>query len=252
MAATFCEPKHGPLVRTLRRCLLFSGSPTSLLEQVVAITVTKHLRAGEYLFHEGAPVHGIYVVREGAIKVHRVNPLGREQVIHVFRPFESFAEESLVSPGGHPACASATESSVVLLVRKTEFLSLMRRQPELALGVLRSLNHHVHILVSLVDDLTLKDVKTRLANWLLARCPDPASLEPVCIRLPSTKRVLAAELGTVSETLSRTVAKLRDQKLLSVQGDTVTLLCPDRLNRLFRPAVFPLGNAAPPGLWSRQ
>lgn len=250
MAATFCEPKQGAIVRTLRRCLLFSGSPTALLERVAAITVAKNLRAGEYLFHEGSPVHGIYLVLRGAIKVHRVNPLGREQVIHVFRPFESFAEESLVSLGGHPACASATETSAVLLVRKAEFLALLRRQPELALGVLRSLNHHVLILVSLLDDLTLKDVKTRLANWLLERCPDPASREPVCIRLPSTKRVLAAELGTVSETLSRTVAKLRDQKLLSVQGDTVTLLCPHRLTRLFRPAVFPLGTDGEPGLWS--
>jgi CRP/FNR family transcriptional regulator len=101
--------------------------------------------------------------------------------------------------------------------------------------MLRSMYRHTQILVRLLDDLTLKDVKTRLANWLLAQCPDPGSLRPIRIQLTSTKRVLAAELGTVSETLSRTVAKLRAQRLLSVRGATVTLHCPRRLTRLVRP-----------------
>jgi len=52
--------------------------------------------------------------------------------------------------------------------------------------------------------------------------------------LPMTKRVLAAELGTVSETFSRTLAKFREQNLLTVAGKTVTVLCPARLTALLR------------------
>lgn len=221
--------------RTLRQCLLFSQCPPELLRRIGGMTVARALDRGEYLFHEGSPVHGLYVVARGAIKIHRVNPLGREQVIHVFRAFESFAEESLVAVGGHQVYACATEPSEVLLVRKAELLEVVRHEPELALGVLRSMYRHTQILVRLLDDLTLKDVKTRLAHWLLQQCPDPASRHPIRIQLPSTKRVLAAELGTVSETLSRTVAKLRAQRLLSVRGGTVTLHCPRRLNRLVGP-----------------
>lgn len=221
--------------RTLRRCLLFARCPADLLRRIGQMTVGRRLDCGEYLFHEGSPVHGVYVVAQGAVKVHRMSPLGREQVIHVFRAFESFAEESLVAVGGHSAYACATEPSEVLLVRRAELIEVLRHEPELALGVLRSMSRHTQILVRLLDDLTLKDVKTRLANWLLEQCPDPGSLRPVRIQLPSTKRVLAAELGTVSETLSRTVAKLRDQRLLSVRGATVTLHCPRRLTRLVHP-----------------
>ncbi|HNC25244.1 MAG TPA: helix-turn-helix domain-containing protein, partial [Opitutaceae bacterium] len=85
-----------------------------------------------------------------------------------------------------------------------------------------------------LEDLTLKDVETRLANWLLKRCPDPASTAPVRIDLPMTKRVLAAELGTVSETFSRTLAKFREQGLISVTGKTLTVLSPARLAALLR------------------
>jgi hypothetical protein len=85
----------------------------------------------------------------------------------------------------------------------------------------------------LVDDLTLKDVKTRLAHWLVQRCPDPASNQPCQVQLPMTKHMLASELGTGSETLSRTLATFRNQKLLSVAGRTITLLCPSKLARSF-------------------
>jgi CRP/FNR family transcriptional regulator len=82
--------------------------------------------------------------------------------------------------------------------------------------------------------LTLKDVETRLANWLIKRCPNPQSDQPARIELTLTKRVLAAELGTVSETFSRTLAKFREQKLLSVKGKSVIVLSPASLNALLR------------------
>jgi CRP-like cAMP-binding protein len=90
------------------------------------------------------------------------------------------------------------------------------------------------VLVGQLEDLTLKDVETRLANWLVKRCPNPKAEQSVSIDLSMTKRVLAAELGTVSETFSRTLAKFREQKLITVKGKTVTILSPARLNALLR------------------
>ena len=100
--------------------------------------------------------------------------------------------------------------------------------------MLGSMSAHLRVLVGQLEDLTLKDVETRLANWLIKRCPNPAAAKPVKIELSMTKRVLAAELGTVSETFSRTLAKFREQKLVSVKGKSVTVLSPNRLNALLR------------------
>ena len=228
-----CETKGTAISRTLRHAPLFAGVSAAQLTRIGSITVLKTLAKGDYLFREGLTVHGVYVVRKGAIKLHRVNALGKEQVIHVYRAMESLAEESLLSDTGYPADACATEPTQVLLIQKAGFLAMLKREPDLALCLLRSMDRHLQLLVGLLDDLTLKDVKTRFANWLIQQCPDPESRKPVIIHLTSTKRVLAAELGTVSETLSRTVAKFRDLQLLSVDGDTVTLLCPVRLAELF-------------------
>lgn len=234
MSVSVHEFKTTALVNTLRSCQLFTGLPLPDLEAIAGVTAVKSLVKGDYLFHEGGPAHGFYVVQRGAVNVHRVNAAGKEQIIHVFRTGESFAEVALAAATGYPADARALEPTQVLLVQKDGFLALLKRQPELALRMLGSMSSHLRVLVSQLEDLTLKDVETRLANWLVKRCPNPGSAAPVTIELALTKRVLAAELGTVSETFSRTLAKFRAQRLLLVKGKTVTVLSPARLNALLR------------------
>ena len=231
---TLAEMKRTALVAALRSCRLFQGLPPADLRALAGITVIRQLAKDEYLFHEGEPSRGFFVVRTGALNVHRLSDAGKEQVIHIFRAGDSFAEATLATETGYPAEARALESTQVLRVQKHEFLALLRRQPELALRMLSSMSQHLKVLVGRIEDLTLKDVETRLANWLIKRCPEPESPSPVLIELPMTKRVLAAELGTVSETFSRTLAKFREQKLLSVSGKTLQVLNPARLSAMLR------------------
>jgi CRP/FNR family transcriptional regulator len=234
MSEKLSDYRHAAITNALQNCQLFSGLGPSELNAIVEITVVKSLQKGEYLFHERDLSHGFYIVQKGAINIHRVNPAGKEQVIKVFRAGESFAEAALATASGYPADARALENSQVLLVQKPGFLSLLRRQPELALRMLASMSIHLRALIGQLEDMTLKDVETRLANWLLKRCPDQNSSQPADIELKTTKRVLAAELGTVSETFSRTLAKFREQKLVSVKGSRLTILSPSRLRDLLR------------------
>lgn len=234
MTPTLAALKNVAIINSLRSCQLFAGLPQSDLDQVAAVTDLKPLEKDDYLFHEGDAARGFYVVQRGAVNVHRVNAAGREQIIHVFRVGESFAEATLATERGYPADARAIEPTQVLHVQKEGILALLKRQPELALRMLGSMSAHLRVLVGQLEDLTLKDVETRLANWLVKRCPNPASDRPAHIELTMTKRVLAAELGTVSETFSRTLAKFREQKLLSVKGKTLTVLSPAKLSALLR------------------
>lgn len=228
------EFKNVVVINTLRGCQLFTGLPSADLESIAQISTVKKLDKGAYLFREGDSAQGFYVVQSGAINVHRVSATGKEQIIHVFRAGESFAEVALASERGYPADARTLDSSQVLLVQKAGILALLKRQPELALRMLGSMSSHLRVLVGQLEDMTLRDVETRLANWLVKRCPNPDNDRPVAIKLVMTKRVLAAELGTVSETFSRTLAKFRELKLVSVKGNTITVLAPAKLSALLR------------------
>jgi CRP-like cAMP-binding protein len=232
MPPSTAELKETALIQALRSAKLFVGLGNDDLRRIAGMVTTRDLETDEYLFREGESSKGFYIVRSGAICVHRVNAVGKEQVIHVFRAGESLAEATLTMEQGYPANARALQPSQILLIRKDGFVEMLRQNPELALRMLASMAVHLHVLVGQIEDLTLKDVETRLANWLLKQCPKPIGSAPFTVVLKGTKRALAAELGTVSETFSRTLAKLRDLGLIEVDGPNITLLEPHKLQSL--------------------
>src|SRR5690348_9928137 len=100
--AALTELKNIAVINSLRSCQLFTGLPQADLENVAAVTILKSLDKDDYLFREGEPARGFYVVQRGAVNVHRVNASGKEQVIHIFRAGDSFAEVALASERGYP------------------------------------------------------------------------------------------------------------------------------------------------------
>ncbi len=234
MTGSHSELKEAALMNALRSSHVFVGLGGEDLRRLAGLVLPQNLETDNYLFHEGDPSRGFYIVRSGAICVHRVNAAGKEQVIHVFRAGESFAEAALAMENGYPAHARALEPSQVLLVRRDGVIDMLRSQPDLALRMIASMAVHLHTLVGQIEDLTLKDVETRLANWLLKQCPSASCIQPFTVQLKGTKRALAAELGTVSETFSRTLAKLREQGFIEVDGPAITLLNPQKLRVMLR------------------
>ena len=186
----------------------------------------RNLDKGEYLFHEGDPCEGFFLVQRGVINVHRVSAAGKVQVIHVFNSGDSFAEAALISREGYPASARALTPSAVILIPTTEFVALLHKRPELSLRMLASMSQHLRLVVALLDDLTLKNAEARCIHWLLRHCPEPYENAPIEIRLEHPKRIVAAELNITSETLSRTLARLREKLLISTIGKTILVLNP--------------------------
>jgi len=221
--------KQAAIANGLRQSDLFADCEASLLEKIVALTSVRTLAKESILFQENSRPAAFFIVQQGALRLQRNSASGHSHLLHVFRPFESLAEDTLTSESGYAGTACATEPSQVLAVGKAGFLALLRSHPELSLTLLRSFAAQTASLIGRLEELTDKDVRTRLADWLLRRCSDPGSRAPQTVCVPHSKRLLASELGTGSETLSRTLARFRDQHLLQVRGRNLTLLCPARL-----------------------
>lgn len=226
--------KQAAVSHCLSRCTIFAGLPAPELESIANIVVVRTLAKGDYLFREGDECRGFFVVQQGSISLLRLLPDGKEQVIHVFRENQSFGEGALAMERGYPVDARADEPSQVLQVEKASFLGMVRQKPELALRMMASLAQHNRLLLSQLEDLTSKDVECRLAAWLLKRCQGCQNGEAVVVELTVTKRVLAAELGTAAETLSRAFAALRQLQLLTPQGRTLVLPDPAKLSAFVR------------------
>lgn len=219
------------LAQEFHRCPIFSGLGSADLLQIAGYSERVNLAKDEILFHEGDPVIGFYVVLRGAIKAYRINETGREQVIHLIHPGGSFAEPAVAGLPGYPAHTKALEPTEVALVRARPFLEHLRINSELSLRILASLSRHLHELVTTIESYRLRDAETRLLHWLLRRAGDHQS--PVTFDLTIPKAVLASELGTRGETLSRLFSKLRKEGAVTVKGKRITIGDPVALRTMF-------------------
>jgi CRP/FNR family transcriptional regulator len=218
------------MLQTLRRTAIFSGLPESSLARCAGCCHLRKLDKGEVLFHEGAATDGFFVVHSGAINVHKISAGGKEQVICVFYPGESFGEIALAENLGYPASAVAIEPSQVILIRRDAFRHEVQRDPDLAMRIIASISQHLRFLVETIEDLKLKQAESRLAQWLL-REAGPDDGHPATVALPLAKRLLASQLGISPETFSRVLAAWREAGVVEVNGRDIHLLRTDELRR---------------------
>jgi CRP/FNR family transcriptional regulator, dissimilatory nitrate respiration regulator len=219
-AKSLNDLRRSALISTLRRSRMFADLPAEDLEAVAEVCSLKSLAKGEMLFREGDKAEGFYVLQTGAISVFKVMPDGREQIICVFRPPETFAEVTLATLEAYPANGVALENSTIILVQRSGFRDLIHRKPELSLHMLASMSLHLKHLVQTLQDYKGRQIEGRLADWLLRHVPEGAA----GFDLPMTKKNLAGQLGVTSETLSRTLARFRGENLIRVDGRHVDLL----------------------------
>jgi CRP/FNR family transcriptional regulator len=216
----------------LRNCRLFAELPAADLRRLADIATARRCAAGILLFEQGDPADRFYVVAAGRVKVFRPGARGREQILHVVHPGESFGEAAIFDGRPFPACAQTIEASTLIAVPAEAFLGLLRGDSALTLRLLGGLALWVRRLVDLVEDLSLRDVQARLAGFLLreaaARSLDLRS--GARIPIGTTKALLARRLGTVGETLSRALHKLQKDGAIRVSGRDVLVIAPERLH----------------------
>lgn len=213
----------------LHRCSLFDRLSPRELEDVARMSIVRAYANDEYVFIQDEKAHGFYVVADGRLKVHRMGVDGREQILHMFGAGEMCGEVPVFEGEAYPASAAAVGPLHALYLPRREFLALGKRRPEILMEMLAVLSLRLRRFVHLIDDLSLKEVSARLAKYLLDLHAHGGS---AMVELDSSKATLAARLGTIAETLSRTLRKMQQRKVIDVDGRRVTIMDRERLIEL--------------------
>lgn len=213
-------------VDTLRRVAFFAVLPARELESLAGHCGVRRLAKDDILFVEGDSCDGLFIVQSGAIKVFKVSDNGREQVLGIDRAGSTVAELPLFDGGNFPASAAAIEDSILLFLPKREFLSLCRRNSEVAFAVIRTLAWRFRYLTTLVEELSLKEVSNRLARFLRDRALRDGVRTGRGIEFPlqETNQEIAAEIGTVGDLVSRNLRRFVDRGILRLELRRVIIL----------------------------
>ena len=223
------------LIEELRAVYLFAALDDTQLSRVVHDARLVHLGKHETLFEQGDPAQHFFLVRSGQVKLFRISPEGQEKIIELVQPGQVFAEALLFMDdvGGYPVHAEAIDASEVLSFDNRGFKALLSDSVDTCFRLMAAMSRRLHRQINEIDRLTLHNATFRLVSYLLQEVPDDVLASPN-VRLTTTKHVIASRLSIQPETFSRILARLHQQGLIDVQGNTVVLRDIDALRKMIQ------------------
>lgn len=210
------------IIQIIGSSVLFEGLPQQQLENIASIAVEKKYQRGETIFFEGDNGIGFYMVGEGKVKISKVSSAGKEHILHIFGAGEPFGEVPVFHGRPFPATAEALMKTRAVFFPRDRFVTLVESNSAIALNMLAVLSMRLRKFASQIENLSLKEVPARLADYLVYLSREQGEKDEV--ELDISKGQLASLLGTIPETLSRIFAKMSDEGLIRVNGRKITLL----------------------------
>ncbi len=203
-ATTSPAPAPTPRVADwLRRLPYFGQLGPTTLQQVAAQSVARSFESGALLFSEAEASAGLWLIETGSVKIFKLTPDGREHVLHLLGPGDTFNDIAALDAGGNAANAAATSALRAWVIPTAAIQAALRADPALALAVVQSLAGRVRLLVAQIEDLALRPAAARLARFILEQAANPALAGPSV-----TRALIATHLATTPETVSRSLRVL--------------------------------------------
>jgi len=201
----------------LKQSPFFAGIEADKLDVIGRAVFEKMLSKGEPVLDEDSESEPLYFVAEGVVKIFKISPDGKEQILLLMRPGDSFNDVSVFDDGPSPVNAQAMGAAKLYGIRRGDVEILLQQHPELSRNVIRILAGRVRQLISLVEDLSFRSVAGRVAGILLNNVGTP--LEPYRL----TQRDIAAMAGTAREVVGRSLKYLEGMRLIEVRGRQIVI-----------------------------
>ncbi len=188
------------------------------LQPLQKVTRSKRYGKGEYIFRDGERSETLFVVNEGLIKLTKMSPDGKEQIIRLLFPGDFFGLFSLLRNENHYLNAEAVgASTIICYIEKKDFLNTMEKNTELSYRFLLTVNDRLYESDDSIGFLSFMEVEQRLARALIL-FHDKMNAKNGTFTLPITKKDLASYIGTTPESVSRKLVSFMSQKLICMDG----------------------------------
>jgi CRP/FNR family transcriptional regulator len=193
---------------------------------LAAVAVRREYHAGETVFLEQDPCAGLFLIESGAVKICRFSKEGREYILHLLQRGDTFNDVAALDGGPNPATAVAHSAAILWRVGRMDLQSIASRYPALAWALVENLARRARHLVGVVQDLSMRNVRGRLARLLLEQAQDQGEAE---VDRLLTQEEMASRLGTVREVVGRALRDLAAEGVIEFDRHRIIILDPDRL-----------------------
>jgi len=211
----------------LKSILYFSDLGLAELESIRKLVFEKTADRAEMVLLEGESAANLYFVASGVVKVFKTSAEGKEQILSIVRPGESFNDVPIFDGGPNPASAQTMGPVLLYGIKKNDMEAILRDHPQIALNVIKVLARRVRHLVSLVEDLSFKHVIGRVAKILFEHVGGEMGRGP---RL--TQQEMAAMAGTAREVVGRSLKALEEEGAIKLDRHRIIIRDKEALQKV--------------------
>ncbi len=196
---------------------IFNHLTADEMATIATCTHYASVNKGESLATAGELLDQLFIVHRGKVKIYRLSPIGKEQIVRILTPGDFFGEYGLFDDQPQDNYAEALEQTEVCVIRGEDFQRLLEQFPQMALKLLREMSKRLAMSERLIEQLSLHSVEQRLAATLLELAHTTADTGQT-LTLDISKGELSNYLGMSQETLSRTLSSFQQRGWIQLVG----------------------------------
>ncbi len=202
----------------LKKIPLFSGLDDKELEKINRLVKIMDYPKGCFVFHEGELGEKTYFIKSGKVKIFKTSKNGKEQILGIKVKGDIFGEVTLLNPVRYPASAQALEDSWIGCISNCNLEIYIKNHPDVSLNLIKTLNKNLLEAQHKIKNLAVNDTYTRTVLELieLSQKFGVTTPEGIKINLVLTRQELAGMIGTTRETISRILAKLKQEETINI------------------------------------
>lgn len=217
----------------LKNIPIFSGITEETLKSIANIAIERSYGKGEFIILQDTEVNGLYILVSGRLKISRISEDGRVKVLALLLPGDIIGEMSLIDNQLASATVEAMEDSLLLLIRREDFQSILLKYPSVTLEIARILSKRLREADKDIEELAFYSVKNRLIETLLklVQKHGEKTLSGLKISIRMTHQELADIVGSSRETVTRIMNVLERNNLIADEGGYIVLKDVSRIRR---------------------
>jgi CRP/FNR family cyclic AMP-dependent transcriptional regulator len=213
-------------ISLLRQVPLFEGLDDEQLDAIALVTITRRFDKHQVIILAEEEGDALFIISSGQVKVSIVSEDGREVILSLLGTGSVFGELSLLDGKPRSANVVATENTDLYMLRRSDFLQLAYKVPQIAVGLLAELAARLRKTDRKIGGLALLDVTSRISETLLQLADEHGTEtdDGVLLKSRPTHQQIANMSGTTRETVSRVLKRLEKQGYISTEGRTITIV----------------------------
>lgn len=220
-------------IEFLKNIQLFSSLTDEELRQIINRIVIKRFKKNETVLYEEDTNEFMYIVLSGKVKVMRTTEDGKEIILAMRQPGNFFGEISLIDGKTTPATVIATEDSIIAIISKNAFYTILFNHNNVLKKFLQILCSRLRDSWERIQLLNLNNASQRIKMLFLNLSDEYGEKTPegVTLNIKLTHQNISDMTGMTRETVTRIIDKWQKNGEITVLKNKFIRLSPDFLQK---------------------